>query len=85
MHPIVPKLIRQAAKDLVVPFSTPITGEDGRVISEVPVSKGTRIFVNIVAYNRHPDLWGPDPHAFRPERWLEMDEAKIKFGVHGNL
>jgi len=50
------------------------------------LKKGTGAFLNVAAYNRHPDLssWGSDPHVFHPERWLEMRESKVKFGVYGN-
>jgi len=84
-HPIVPKLLREAGKDIVVPLSEPIYDKDGNVLHEVFLKKGIKIFPNIAAYNRHPNLWGPDPHVFRPERWLDMKENKVKFGVYGNL
>jgi len=84
-HPIVPKLRRQAGKDLVVPLAEAIQDKDGNVLHQVCLRKGVKIFTNIAAYNRHPDLWGPDPHVFRPERWLDMKEDKVKFGVYGNL
>jgi len=84
-HPIVPKLLRQAKKDLVIPLVEPIYDKDGNMLHEVFLRKGVKIYPNIAAYNRHPELWGPDPHVFRPERWLDMKEDKIKFGVYGNL
>jgi len=84
-HAIVPKLMRQADKDLIVPLDEPILDKNGTLVHSVPLKKGTAIFLNITAYNRHPDLWGLDPHVFRPERWLEMRESKVKFGVYGNL
>jgi len=35
---------------------------------------------------RNQDLWGPDAHEFRPERWFEMNqEVESPFGVYGNL
>ena len=85
MYPVVPKLSRQAGKDLVVPLHDTTFDRDGNPIHEVVLKKNMRVFMNIVAYNRHPDLWGPDPNIFRPERWFEMKESKIKFGVYGNL
>ena len=36
--------------------------------------------------DRNKDLWGPDAHVFRPERWFEMNkEVESSFGVYGNL
>ena len=35
---------------------------------------------------RNQDLWGPDTHLFRPERWFEMNEqVESPLGVYGNL
>ena len=37
-------------------------------------------------YCRNQDVWGPDAHQFRPERWFEMKEqAESPVGVYGNL
>lgn len=80
-----PKLLREAGKDLVVPLHDPIRDMKGNVLHELYLKKGTRIMTSITAYNRHPDLWGSEPHIFRPERWLEMKEPEVKFGVYGNL
>ena len=39
-----------------------------------------------VFYCRNQDLWGPDAHQFRPERWFEMKEqVESPVGVYGNL
>jgi len=37
-------------------------------------------------HGRNQDVWGPDAHAFRPERWFEMkDQVESPVGVYGNL
>jgi cytochrome P450 len=85
MHPIVPKQSRKAAKDLVVPLLNPIIDRSGTELHEIPLRKGTRIFINTVAYNRDPNLWGKDTHVFRPERWYDMKKAEVRYGVYHNL
>lgn len=87
LHPILPKITRHTAKDLIVPLLHPIQDQDGNLISHVHIKKGMRFFCNIVAYSRDPELWGADPHVFRPERWFELEEKKhgVKFGVYENL
>jgi cytochrome P450 len=85
MHPIVPRLPRQTCKDLVVPLHRPILDKDGKTIHELALKKDTVLFLNFIAYNRHPDLWGSDPQVFRPERWFDMNESRYKFGVYANL
>lgn len=37
-------------------------------------------------HGRNQDVWGPDAHEFRPERWFEMKEqVESPVGVYGNL
>ena len=58
-HPIVPKLLREAGKDLVVPLADPIYDQDGNELREVFLRKGVKIFPNIVGYNRFVDPSSP--------------------------
>ncbi|KAK7724327.1 hypothetical protein SLS63_008715 [Diaporthe eres] len=39
---------------------------------------GTIVGMNAWVVHRDPDIFGPDADAWRPERWLEGDEARIK-------
>ncbi|KAI0149828.1 cytochrome P450 [Hypoxylon sp. NC0597] len=39
---------------------------------------GTIVGMNAWVVHRDPDMFGPDADAWRPERWLEGDEAHIK-------
>ncbi|KAK8012894.1 cytochrome P450 monooxygenase [Apiospora marii] len=48
--------------------ASPTTGP--MVIDGVPVPAGATVGVCAYALHRDPDIYGPDPHAFRPERWL---------------
>ena len=56
VHPPVILTVREAAHD------TTILG--------TLVRKGTRIILSPYAVNMSASLWGPDPEAFDPERWL---------------
>ena len=80
MQPSLGTVYRQSAVDEVIPLSTPLKLKDGRSASELPVPKGTKLFVSIEAYNRHPDVSGPDAGEFNPRRWLDADG---KLGMNG--
>ncbi|KAJ6624608.1 cytochrome P450 [Mycena sp. CBHHK59/15] len=72
--------------DVVLPLSYPITTKSGKVITELPIPKGTVIQVSFAGYNRHPDVFGEDAHQFRPERFLDDTvQHTIKLGVYGNV
>ncbi|VDC04672.1 unnamed protein product [Peniophora sp. CBMAI 1063] len=55
---------RRAQRDCVVPL------KDG---SSVLIPGGSEILINVHGCNRDEDLWGPDAHLWRPERWLEEE------------
>ncbi|KAF7327115.1 Cytochrome P450 [Mycena kentingensis (nom. inval.)] len=71
MYPAETMTDRMATEDAVLPLSQSITTRSGKVLHEVPVRKGQIITVNIGSYQRQPQRWGPDPHVFRPSRWLD--------------
>ncbi|KAK0458908.1 cytochrome P450, partial [Desarmillaria tabescens] len=87
LHPSIYYVLRQAAKDDIIPISTPITTRSGQVINEVPVAKGTSVFVSIAGYNRNTSIFGDDSHSFIPERWLDdsMVKTDTPLGLYGNL
>ncbi|KAG6874431.1 hypothetical protein C0992_007756 [Termitomyces sp. T32_za158] len=78
-HPVVISLMRQAAKDHVIPLSRPVTTTSGDAITELPIEKG-----QIVVTNK--DIFGEDADIFDPERWLDSRVKNIaSVGVMGNL
>jgi len=86
IDPIAVEIPRVPIEDDVLPLTKPIVGTSGRVYTELPIPKGTPITVSTIGYNWNQDLWGPDAHQFRPERWFEMDEqVEYPVGVYGNL
>lgn len=66
-------------KDTVLPLLHPVTGEDGTILNEVLVEKGTDVFVNVIGANHNPKTWGKDAGEWKPERWLsELPESVTK-------
>ncbi|KAG6808982.1 hypothetical protein H0H92_002100 [Tricholoma furcatifolium] len=85
-HPVVISLIREAARDDVIPLSTPIRTVSGELITEIPVSKGQKVSTSIGCYNRQVMVFGDDADVFDPERWLDSRVKKQStVGVIGNL
>ncbi|KAL1743131.1 cytochrome P450 [Schizophyllum fasciatum] len=70
LFPSIPHLLRLARKDVILPFSRPVRGVDGRLMSDILVPEDTPILISIMNANRNPDIWGPDALEWKPERWL---------------
>ena len=47
-------------------------------MKEIPVPKGTTIYVAIRASNLDKRIWGEDALEFKPERWLENEAGLTK-------
>ncbi|KAK7038695.1 hypothetical protein VNI00_010579 [Paramarasmius palmivorus] len=89
LYPPIPRLMRTAIKDTVLPLSTPVTGVDGSVITEIPIPANTNVHISLMGSNRNEALWGPDALEWKPERWLSplpvtVSDAKIP-GVYSHL
>ena len=78
---------RQAVEDELIPLSQPLKLTNGRSITEIPVSKGQNVWINIPGYNRLPGVFGENVHDFNPDRWLDnkLDDLSGFVGVYGNL
>ncbi len=61
----------------MLPLGTPIQGTDGRTITELVVPAHTMVWVNILGLNRDKEIWGPDAHEWKPERWLGQLPASV--------
>ncbi|GBE85970.1 hypothetical protein SCP_0804940 [Sparassis crispa] len=62
-------LCRLVRQNMVLPLSEPIRGINGEMMSEVPIPKGTRIFVGVMhGSNLSKMLWGKDALEWKPER-----------------
>nr|GAT42659.1 cytochrome P450 [Mycena chlorophos] len=81
MYPAEAMAERIALQDTVLPLGTSITTISGQIIDAVPLKKGQLLLMNIGAYQRQSPRWGPDPHIFRPSRWLDGSIPGMKDGV----
>ncbi|OAP61369.1 hypothetical protein AYL99_03572 [Fonsecaea erecta] len=59
-----------------------VVGKSGKVIEGHFLPPGTEITSNAYVVQRDPVLYGPDPEAFRPERWLESKEKAAELELH---
>jgi cytochrome P450 len=55
-----------------------IVGKDGKKIDGHFAPSGTEITSNAYVVQRDPEMYAPDPNAFRPERWLESKEKALE-------
>ncbi|KAH0835840.1 cytochrome P450 [Lanmaoa asiatica] len=86
VHAPVIGTMRTAMKDDVVPVEKPFMDKNGVVRDSISIRKGETIFINVLAINRSQELWGPDAHEFKPERWENIPEAVSQIpGVWGHL
>jgi hypothetical protein len=86
---LVYRIIHSAQKAVNLPLSKPIRGLDGTEMHSILVPKNTDVIVSILASNRNRDIWGPDSHEWKPERWLQhlpesVTSAHIP-GIYSNL
>jgi len=86
---VLPVIYNRTRNDIVLPLGTPIMGRDGREMSQILIQNGTDIVISVQACNTNPDIWGPDSHEWKPERWLELlpdtvTDSRIP-GVYSNL
>ncbi|TCD65651.1 cytochrome P450-dit2 [Steccherinum ochraceum] len=89
LYPPVSFVYRQANQTTSLPLSQPIRGNDGSMLNEITVPKGTMTVVGVRSCNRNKALWGEDALEWKPERWLSsLPDAVINAripGVYANL
>ncbi|KAG6813896.1 hypothetical protein H0H92_005745 [Tricholoma furcatifolium] len=89
LHAPVPRVMRVARQDIVLPLSSPIKGINERELDSILVPKNTKVFIGILNANRDPMLWGADSLDWKPERWLKplpqaLHEAHMP-GIYSHL
>ena len=55
-----------------------VVGPSGTTICGTFVPGGTIVGVNPWVVQRDPGIYGRDSHIYRPERWLEASDEKVK-------
>ncbi|TKY87394.1 hypothetical protein EX895_004071 [Sporisorium graminicola] len=73
--PPVPGNDREATKDAVLPLMTPLTLSNGTTITQLPITKGSRLTLSIKTVNYNPLLFGHDADHFRPDRFADLPPA----------
>ncbi|RMZ80057.1 hypothetical protein DV738_g3095, partial [Chaetothyriales sp. CBS 135597] len=67
LYPPIPLNSRFAKNDSVLPRGG---GKDG--MGPIFIPKGQLVVYQVYSMHRREDIWGPDAHLFRPERWEIM-------------
>lgn len=69
-YPPIANMARICQQDTTIPLMHPVTGRDGRTITEIAVPAGTDVYVAVLPPNTDYAIWGPDAREWKPERWL---------------
>lgn len=67
LHPPVPNQARSCLTHTTLPFGG---GPDGS--QPILIHAGDSVGMNFYALHRNPEIYGPDPDVFRPERWPDL-------------
>ncbi|KAF7378375.1 hypothetical protein MSAN_00263800 [Mycena sanguinolenta] len=78
--------VRMAMQDDIMPLAKPYIDPQGNSHDSLPIPKGQRIHIPILAINTDKEIWGEDAGEFRPERWEKVPESVSDIpGVWANL
>ncbi|KAH9927396.1 cytochrome P450 [Amylocystis lapponica] len=68
---------RTATRATTHPLQYPIRSTSGVPLHVIAIPEGTNIIMSILAANHNTEVWGPDAHEWRPERWLTSDGRQL--------
>uniref|UniRef100_A0A7E4V8M5 Cytochrome P450 n=1 Tax=Panagrellus redivivus TaxID=6233 RepID=A0A7E4V8M5_PANRE len=58
---------------------------ESTTLGNIPIEKGTNVWIDFVTLNKNTEIWGDDASEFRPERFFdvttEMQNAMVNFGA----
>uniref|UniRef100_A0A7E4V8E1 Cytochrome P450 n=1 Tax=Panagrellus redivivus TaxID=6233 RepID=A0A7E4V8E1_PANRE len=58
---------------------------ESTTLGNIPIEKGTNVWIDLVTLNQNKEIWGDDASEFRPERFFdvttEMQNANVNFGA----
>ncbi|CAE6459506.1 unnamed protein product [Rhizoctonia solani] len=85
-----PFLIRVAQEDWTIPLLYPGKSSSGEeTITQVPVKKGSFIYLSLDGANRDKRTWGEDSNVFRPSRWMDPAPLSLQAsrmpGIYSSL
>lgn len=86
--PVIQNMFREATVDDVLPLAEPLTLKSGKVVSSLPIPKGTKLYISVNGYNLLPSVWGSDAQVFNPGRWMDdslAGEGTNTLGMYANL
>ena len=61
-----------------VPVAPPHVTPEDTSIGGKPIPANTAVLFHLQSVNTDPAHWGPDPDAFRPERWISETGTLLK-------
>ncbi|KAJ7242950.1 cytochrome P450 [Mycena rebaudengoi] len=86
VHAPVVSVRRTAMENDALPLGTPYTDKNGVIHDSLPIRKGQKICIPLLAVNIDKTLWGEDAAEFKPERWEHLPGAVQAIpGVWSNL
>jgi hypothetical protein len=65
----------QASETINIPLDDPIPGTRN---NQIVIPKGTLLAIPLNVIHQDTQVWGPDAHIFRPERWLERKKTQLR-------
>ncbi|KAF7364355.1 Cytochrome P450 [Mycena sanguinolenta] len=78
--------VRMAMQDDILPLAKPYIDKEGKSHDSLPIPKGQRFYIPILAINTDKEIWGEDAGKFKPERWEKVPESVSAIpGVYANL